>query len=667
MAQRFQDAIALVDAERHAEADAICVELQSMAPTDAPVIFLRGLIAFHLGDAALAIDRLREAIALDPDNPSFHATLGVFLIEGGERADAIAELQQAVALQPDDLASLRHLARQLGLAGRAAESVEIWRRAAADEASAAADILAFGEALEATQDFDAALAVYRQAVSRSPDNVAVQNHLGACRQKLGLLGDAIAAYSVSFRLQPADNPAVLGLFAARQMACDWDDFSGWGARADALTDASIAAGRAGAEDPFMHIARRDDPALNFAVARHWSAALSDRVAGWNLRFEHRRHGGGPLRIGYLSSDFHDHATAHLMAGLFAVHDRRRLYVHAYSCGPDDNSAYRRAIRDDCDGFSDIAGLDAADGARRIHADNIDILVDLKGHTRHNRLEIAALRPAPVQVAWLGFPGSSGADFFDYIVTDDIVTPPKAAQYYSEAFAVMPHSYQINNDRQTIDSKQVSRNDFGIPEDAAVLASFNNTYKYEPIMFAAWMEILHAVPYAVLWLQANNALAAENLRACVVAANIDPARLIFAGLLPKSAHLQRLALADLALDTRIYNGHTTTSDALWAGLPVITLRGSHFASRVSASLLTAFGTPSLVTDTLDDYRDLAVSLAGDLARLAALRADIERRRATAPLFDTALFARNLERAYGEMWRRHDAGETVRRLVVADLAS
>ena len=355
-----------------------------------------------------------------------------------------------------------------------------------------------------------------------------------------------------------------------------------------------------------------------------------------------------------------------MAGLFAAHDRRRVSVHAYSCGPDDGSAFRRVIQGDCDNFYDIAGLDAADGARRIHADAIDILVDLKGHTRHNRLEIAALNPAPVQVAWLGFPGTSGADFFDYIVTDGIVTPPAADEFYTEAFAVMPHCYQVTNDRQAIASDPVSRSEFGVPEDAIVLASFHNTYKFEPVMFEVWMDILKAVPNAALWLQANNSLAVENLRGCVAAAGIDPGRLVFADHRPKSVHLQRLALADLALDTRIYNGHTTTSDALWAGLPVVTLLGSHFASRVSASLLTALGLPELITDSLNKYRELTISLANDKARLAALRADVVRLRATAPLFDTAQFAGDLERAYGEMWRRHDAGEAVRRFVVAELS-
>ena len=292
---RFQEAIALVDADRHEKADAICVELLAGAPRDASVIFLRGLIAFRLGNTTRAILWLREAIALDPDNPSFHGTLGAILIERGARSDAIAALERAVALQPDDMESLRHLARQYGLAGRGADAVEAWRPVAATTA----DLLALGDALEVVQALDAALTVYRQAVSRTPDSVAVQNHLGACQQKLRLLGDAILAYGTSIGLQPDNNPAVLGLFAAKQMACDWDDFAQWGASTDALTQASIAAGTPSAEDPFTHITRSDDQARNFALARQWSAAVSERVAGWDLRFDHRRRGCGPLRIGYL--------------------------------------------------------------------------------------------------------------------------------------------------------------------------------------------------------------------------------------------------------------------------------------------------------------------------------------------------------------------------------
>jgi predicted O-linked N-acetylglucosamine transferase (SPINDLY family) len=309
-------------------------------------------------------------------------------------------------------------------------------------------------------------------------------------------------------------------------------------------------------------------------------------------------------------------------------------------------------------------MDSIAAARRIHADKVDILIDLKGYTRQNRLEIAALRPAPVQLAWLGFPGTSGADYFDYIVTDSVVTPSDAADAYSEAFVVMPHCYQVNNRDQKIAEAPVLRAKAGLPEGAFVFASFNNTYKLEPVMFAAWMELLRDVPNGVLWFLPNNDFAIDNLRREASAVGVEPERLIFAGMLPKAEHLKRASLVDLALDTRIYNGHTTTSDMLWAGVPVITLKGTHFASRVSASLLQAFGLPELIMETLGSYRTLAHDIAQTPARYIALRERVMALRQQSPLFDTREFARDLERAYSEIWRRYNANEAPRRLVVSE---
>jgi protein O-GlcNAc transferase len=389
------------------------------------------------------------------------------------------------------------------------------------------------------------------------------------------------------------------------------------------------------------------------------------VKAWSVEFQHEPHEGDKIRIGYLSSDFHDHATSHLMLGLFGAHDRNRFSIYAYSCGPDDGSDYRRRVAADCDAFVDLSQMDSIAAARRVNADGIDILVDLKGYTRQNRLEIAALRPAPIQVSWLGFPGTSGADFFDYIVTDNIVTPPDAAEVYSEAFVVMPHSYQVNNRDQQIAETPVSRAETGLPEDAFVFASFNNTYKLEPVMFAAWMALLRDTPDGVLWLLPNNKFAIDNLRREASAAGVSPDRLIFADMLPKAEHLKRAALADLALDTRIYNGHTTTSDMLWAGVPVVTLKGTHFASRVSASLLHAFGIPELITETLADYSALAFSLSQAPSQLAVLREKVAALRQVSPLFDTQQSAGDLERAYLEMWRRYNANEAPQRLVVSEI--
>ncbi|NKB58567.1 MAG: tetratricopeptide repeat protein [Alphaproteobacteria bacterium] len=664
-ATRFQSAVQLVEAGRLADADAICLEILDGAPNDAQALFLRGLIAMQQGDAAGAIALLRSAADFDPDNPALHATLGAFLVGHGEAADALAVLERATALNPNDAVSLRHLARLYRLTGRAADAIGAFELLTSFEPPDISDVLALGMLLQDERGPDAAVIIFDRAVAIAPEDVQVRNHLAACQQLRGRVGEAMAAYRESLVLQPEGNPASVGLFAALQTVCDWRNFDELAVGVDTMTAAAIDAGVSPVEDPFLNITHCADPGQNLAVAQSWSADLGQRVAAWDVVFAHASRDRARIRIGYLSSDFHDHATSHLMLSLFGAHDRTRFAIHAYSCGLDDGSAYRRRIEADCDAFVDFSGIDTISAAHRIHDDGIDILVDLKGYTRQNRLDVAALRPAPVQAAWLGYPGTSGADFFDYIVTDDVVTPPETADTYSEAFAVMPHCYQVNNRDQPIADEPVSREAAGLPADRFVFASFNNTYKLEPVMFGAWMEILRDIPNAVLWLLPNNALAVENLRREAGAAGIAGERLVFADMAPKAQHLKRAALADLTLDTRIYNGHTTTSDMLWAGVPVLTLRGTHFASRVSASLLTAFGLPELVTESLEDYKALACELARSPDRLARVRDSVAERRLTSPLYDTEQFTRDLERAYAEMWRRYKNGEAPKRLAVSEL--
>lgn len=651
-----------VESGRLAEADAICLEILAALPGEPQATFLRGLIAYRQGEADRGIALIRDAAVADPANAAYLATLGALLAETGEPDAARGTLERAVALNPEDAASLRQLARLNRDAGRIAHAVAALDRIGKPETD---DLILMGQLLQGSRGPDAAVSTFERAVVLAPDSVPARNHLAACQQLRGHVGEAIAAYRESLASQPDDNPATVGLFAAMQTVCDWRSFDELAAQVDAMTEAAATAGRSAVEDPFLNVTRKPDPRQNHAVARLWSADLSRRVAGWGVDFEHAPRERDRIRIGYLSSDFHDHATAHLMLGLFGAHDRARFSVHAYSCGPDDGSTYRSRIEADCDSFTDLAGTDSIAAARRIHGDGIDILVDLKGYTRQNRLDISALRPAPVQVAWLGFPGTSGADFFDYIVTDDIVAPPGDAGCYSEAFAVMPHSYQVNNREQEIDLAPVSRAEAGLPENGFVFASFNNTYKLEPVMFAAWMAVLRAVPDSVLWLLPNNPAAAANLRREAEAAGVAPERLAFAGMLPKARHLKRAGLAGLALDTRLYNGHTTTSDMLWAGVPVVTLKGTHFASRVSASLLTAFGLPDLIAGTLEDYTALATDLARSPDRLAEIREKTARQRLQSPLFDTADFARDLERLYTAMWRRKENGEAPERLAAKDL--
>lgn len=664
-AARYQEVVRLVQGGRLQEAEAACIELAEVAALNAPVAFLRGLIAFQQNDVASAVERIAAAAGAAPDNPGYHATLGAILLEHGDPADARAALERAVALNPDDTASRRNIAQLHRRIGQVGEAIAAFERLDSDGMAEAEDLLALGALLQATRGPDAAVSVFERAVAEAPGDVLARNHLAACQQLRGHIGEAMDAYRASIALQARDNPATVGLFAAKQTVCDWRGFEEVAAQVDAMTAAAVAAGRSPVEDPFLNVSRCMNPRRNYDVARLWSEDLSRKVAAWGVRFEHPPRERERLRIGYLSSDFHDHATAHLMRGLFAAHDRRQFAVRAYSCGADDGSAYRQHIAANCDAFVDLSGVETIAAAQRIHGDGIDILVDLKGYTRRNRLDIAALRPAPIQVAWLGFPGTSGADFFDYVVTDDIVTPAEATDAYSEAFAVMPNSYQVNDRDQAIAEKPFSRSEAGLPTNAFVFASFNNTYKLEPVMFAAWMKLLRDLPNAVLWLLPNNAAAVDNLRREAEFAGVAADRLIFADMMAKPDHLRRAALADLALDTRVYNGHTTTSDMLWAGVPVVTLKGNHFASRVSASLLTAFGLPELVTESIGEYKALAGELAGSAEKLNALRGRVGRLRLQCPLFDTARFARNFERACLEMWRRYRAGGAVRRLPVDTL--
>jgi len=664
-AARFQEAVRLVESGRLTEADNICTGILDLVADYPPATFLRGLIAFQQDEPARALSLLRVAATLDPENASYHATLGAVLVDHGDSAEAIAVLEKAAAIDPDDLASWRHLARLYRGAGLAADAIAAYERLTGTNSPDLSDLFALGALLQSERGPSAAITTFEKAVALAPDSVLARNYLAACQQLRGRIAESIAAYRESLALRGEDNPATVGLFAAMQTVCDWRGFDELTMQTDRMTGAAIAKGVSPVEDPFLNVCHVLNTERNLAVARSWSADLSHRVAAWGVPFEHPPRDRDVLRIGYLSSDFHDHATAHLMLGLFGAHDRAIVSVHAYSCGIDDGSAYRARIEEDCDDFVDLAGMDTISAARRIHEDGIDILVDLKGFTRQHRLDIAALRPAPVQVAWLGFPGTSGAAFFDYIVTDDIVTPPEDARHYSEAFAAMPHCYQVNNRDQRISETAISRAEAGLPADAFVLASFNNTYKLEPAMFAAWMALLRDLPETVLWLLPNNRMAMENLRREASDVGVSPSRLIFAPTLPKPEHLKRAGLADLALDTRIYNGHTTTSDMLFAGVPVVTLRGRHFASRVSASLLMACGLPGLITETLDDYKSLVRHLVGAPERLDELRARTARLRVESPLFDTVRFARDLELAYMEMWRRHEKGEAPKRLAVSEL--
>jgi predicted O-linked N-acetylglucosamine transferase (SPINDLY family) len=355
-----------------------------------------------------------------------------------------------------------------------------------------------------------------------------------------------------------------------------------------------------------------------------------------------------LRIGYLSADFHQHATAYLAAGLFEQHDRSRFQIFAYSTGRGDNSPMRARLERAFDRFVDVHHQDPLAIADTIRRDAIDILVDLKGHTEGATPVVLARHPAPIQVHYLGYPGTLGGGLVDYLIADPVVAPAEHASDYAEALAVLPDAYQIN-DRDRPIAPTPSRRSVGLPETGFVFCSFNQTYKLNPAVFDAWIGILKAVPDSVLWLlsRAADDPAIANLQREAQARGVAPARLVFAPRCPNPEHLARYRHADLFLDTWPYNAHTTASDALWAGCPVLTLEGSTFAGRVAASLVAAAGLPELVAPSVDAYVTQAIALAGDGDARSRLRAHLAGPGRASPLFDTRSTTRALEAAYETM--------------------
>jgi predicted O-linked N-acetylglucosamine transferase (SPINDLY family) len=496
---------------------------------------------------------------------------------------------------------------------------------------------------------DEGLALLRRGVEIDPAHVGVRINLANALVIGNQHAQAIDHYAEVLRRRPGHPQATANLLKPLLDTCRWDE-------AERLVGGLVERWRAAPADdavldaitPFNSLLVELPQAMRLAVARRYAGRVAARAASLRQVERAPRHAGGRLRIGYASADFHDHATLHLMAGLFEAHDRERFEIHAYSWGIDDGSAYRARARAAIEHFHDVRDLGHDAVAQRIADDGIDILVDLKGYTGESRPEIFALRPAPVQVNYLGYPGTMGAAFMDWMVADSVLVPPGAEAGYTEQVMRLTGSYQPNDRLQRIADRASTRAQWRLPEDAFVLACFNKHHKIERATFAGWMRILGAAPRAVLWLLGGHG--EQALARAAQAAGIDPRRIVFADKAPKPEHLERHRVADLFLDTRTYNAHTTASDALWGGLPVLTRPTDAFAGRVAASLLHAMGLPELVMPDGTSYERVAIELALDPSRIAELRAKVAANRLTTALFDTQGLARNLEDAYRAIGRR-----------------
>ena len=626
-----------------------------------------------------ALRTFEKVISIDPTNADAHCGRGLALIEFKRDREALSSFDDAIAVEPRFADGHLHRGRALATLKRYDEALAAYEAALAANPDLAGAMLGRGWVFAELRRYGDAMAAYASALALKPDLCEAWLGRGDAFVAMNQVDDALAAYEKALAikpdlgeawlrlghvfvlkgshkdaLNPYDRALALGIEAAEGMRlqckmylCDWADF--------AIEREHLIASVHGDKtdvDPFGSLVISTSPGDQLKCARSWVARhcpASDAPLWHGEIYKHDR-----IRVAYVSADFRSHATSVLITGMIEGHNRERFDVIGISLHSEDMSPVGQRIKLAFDRFIDVSTLHDGEAANLIRELEIDIAIDLNGHTRNGRPNIFARRAAPVQVNYLGFPATAGADYIDYLIADRLLIPESCRAHYAEKIVYLPDSYQINDTRRAISDKIFTRAECGLPEKAFVFCCFNNNYKILPDVFDCWMRILHRVNGSVLWLLEDNEIAALNLKKAAVERGIDAERLVFASRVSLPEHLARHRLAALFLDTLPYNAHTTASDALWAGLPVLTQIGETFAGRVAASLLNAIDLPELITATPQAYEDLAVELAANSEKLAAIRAKLANNRLTKPLFDTRLFTRHIEAAYTAMYRRYQAG-------------
>lgn len=685
---RYMLALCLMRLRRWPEAAAALRTAASQLPKDANIAASLGEVLLKMGQTAEAEQAYRHACALQPNHPAARRALARII---AARPDGLAILRQRVEEDPGDGSATLALGRAMIAAGEDPElAIAVWLEAEKRGAITSDDLTSEADIAHLDAQQEQALPLLRAAAVLLPKHAGIRcnigalemdrsleraaraleaalaidpNHLSALMNMATLLtrikkhSEALNYYLRALTVAPDSMAAYAGAIDMSRHICEWGKLEQWEAELRQLLAKQEPMG----VDPFVLLNCHVSPRDLLRTAR--SQARNRIIRGAPLPPAAPREPNGRIRIGYLSNDLRAHATAYLAVGMFEHHDRERLEIFAYSHAAEDGSQIRRRIVDAFDHFTDVSTLTDRQVAQRIRDDGIDILVDLKGYTGGSRSAIMALRPAPVQVNFLGFPGTMGADFIDYIIGDPIITPLQAAADFDEKIVQLPDCYQPNDSRRVLPTTIPSRTECALPDEGFVFCCFNNTYKITPAMFAIWMRLLDQVPGSVLWLFEANRTVRDNLAYETASRGVDPDRLVFAPFEADQAkHIARYGQADLFLDTLPVNAHTTASDALWAGVPVVTCPGESFVSRVAASLLHAVGLPELVAPSLEAYEALALSLAQDPQRLTALKAHLAAVRASAPLFDTATYTRNLDTAYLRMHALHHAGKPPEAIVV-----
>lgn len=595
------------------EADRLIGRALIYKPQSGEAQFSHGNVAAAQCRFEEAVERYRRALSINPQLAEAHQNLGNALQALDRNLEALASYERALALTPHSAVITNNRGIVLGKLGRHDEALQSFDKALAIEPDFADALVNRGQALELLGRCEEAVASFARALGARPDF----HHVGGM------------------------------LRFAKMQCCDWREYE---AEAEDLIADVRASRNAVAPLPFLAVSGSAQDQRRCAESWVHNTIAGTQSPLWRgERYTHDR-----IRVAYLSADFHDHAMAYLMAGLFERHDRTRFETIAVSLGPDVESVMRSRLVSAFERFLNVGDQSDADIARLLRSMEIDILVDLNGFTRGSRPTILALRPAPIQINYLGYPGTMGWNCVDYILADHFVIPERHRMHFAESVVYLPDTFQANDSSRRIGGRIPTRAEAGLPGRGFVFCSFNNSYKITPAVFDIWMRLLGRVEGSVLWLVPGNDAAERNLRREGAARGVDPERIVFARSMDYADHLARIGVADLFLDTLPFNAGATASDALWAGLPVLTCAGEAFAARMAGSLLSAAGAPELITGSLQEYEALALKLASDHDLLAGIRATIARNRLSSPLFDTDRFKAHVEAAYTVMWQRCQRG-------------
>ncbi|MEJ1342756.1 MAG: tetratricopeptide repeat protein [Candidatus Sedimenticola sp. (ex Thyasira tokunagai)] len=619
----------------------------------------------NLGNALAGLGRFekaaasyRQAITISPGLADAYNNLGGVLRKLGELDDAVTNFLKAIGIDSEHKEAHNGLGNALKDQGRLEEAITSYRRAIKIDPKHKEACNGLGNALKDQGRPEEAVASYRRAIEIDPEHKEAYNGLGNALKDQGRLEDAIASYRRAIGISPNNIASVSSLFDCFRLVCDWKNAKITSDRLDKIQESTIDAFDQLPAPPFINLYREADSTTLLNSTREW--------CDYNLHKYYKSRpfsflkngvcGRSKIRVGYISHDFRDHPVGLLVHNLFQHHDRNRFQIYTYSYGPDDGSDYRQSVISGSDYYCDITDLDHLSAAKKVFDDQIDILVDLTGFTRGGRYEICAYKPAPIQINYLGFPGSSGSDHFDYVITDWTLSPAGYENSFSEKLIRLPDCYQVNSQEIQLTNYGYTRANFALPDDAIIFCSFNNPRKIDEHVFRSWMRILSTVDRSVLWLIENNEQLTKNLSDQAKRSGVDPSRLIFSKTVPLQEHMERHALADIALDPFSYNGGITTSLSLHANVPVVTLQGGHYISRMSSSLLRAVSLSELIAHSVEEYEEIVIRLAKDRGFLSDTKSKLAFNTTNGPLFNASRFCENIEKSFVEVCGKYIDGES-----------